>query len=168
MLMQIVTHTPTWVWGLLAALIALGLSQAVTRRMSLVRVTVLPLVLLVLSLAGVLSTFPHTIVPLATWAVGLLVALVAGRGLVRPRGAHWDTGSASFHVPGSWLPLALILALFMLKYAVGVALALQPGLGRELGFDASVGAAYGLFSGLFLARTASLWQLARAPRAIAA
>jgi hypothetical protein len=168
MLMQIVTHTPPWVWGLLAALIALGLSQAVSRRMSLVRVTVLPLVLLVLSLAGVLSTFPHMIVPLAAWAAGLLVALAAGRSLVRPRGARWDAGSASFHVPGSWLPLALILALFMLKYTVGVALALQPGLGRELGFDASVGAAYGLFSGLFLARAASLWQLARAPRAIAA
>lgn len=36
----IVQHSPAWVWGLLAALVALGLWQARARELSLTRVTV--------------------------------------------------------------------------------------------------------------------------------
>lgn len=169
MLMQIVKHTPPWVWGLLAALVALGVSQSLPRRMTVRRATVVPLVLLGLSLAGVVTTFPQAALPLAAWAAGIAVALGIGSGIVQARGARWDAASASFHVPGSWLPLALILALFVIKYGVGIALAMQPGLVRETSFDVAVGTAYGLFSGLFLARAASLWRLARrAPQPAAA
>ena len=45
MITQIVTHTPTWVWGLLLALLWLGLKQSVSRTASLRRVTVMPLVM---------------------------------------------------------------------------------------------------------------------------
>ena len=70
MLIQIVRHTPPWVWGLLAALVALGLSQTLPRQMSTRRVTVLPIVLLALSLAGVATTFSHQALPvLATGQV---------------------------------------------------------------------------------------------------
>jgi hypothetical protein len=57
MLMQIVLNTPGWVWGLLLVLLALGVLQSLPRRVTVRRATVLPLVLLALSLAGVLSTF---------------------------------------------------------------------------------------------------------------
>ncbi len=162
MLLQIVTHTPVWVWGLLAALVALGVWQSLPRRLPAGRALVMPLALLALSLAGVLSTFAAALLPLLAWLAGLALALAVGRPLVRPRGARWDARSAQFHVPGSWLPLLLILTLFSIKYGVGVALALQPGLAREIGFDVAVGLAYGVFSGLFLARAGSLWELRKA------
>lgn len=165
MFSRIIVNTPLWVWGLLAALIALGVSQSLPRRLSVRRATIVPLVLLALSFAGVMSTFPQPAMPLAAWAAGLAVALAIGAPLVQPRGARWDAASALLHVPGSWMPLVLILALFLLKYGVGVALALQPGLVRITIFDVAIGTAYGLFSGLFLARAASLWQLTRTPAA---
>lgn len=162
MLMQIVTNTPPWVWALLAALVALGIWQSLPRRLPARRALVMPLLLLTLSLVGLLSTFAAAPLPVLAWLAGLGVALAAGRPLVRPRGARWDAQAALFHVRGSWLPLLLILALFAIKYGVGVALALRPGLIRDVGFDVAVGFAYGLFSGLFLARAASLWRLKKA------
>ena len=168
MLLQIVTHTPPWVWVLLAVLVALGLSQAMPRRMTLRRLAVLPLVLLALSLSGVVTTFPGAAAPLLAWLVGVSAALAIGRPIVGARGARWDAESASLHVPGSWLPMVLILSLFLAKYAVGVALAMQPSLARQPGFDIGVGLAYGGFSGLFLARAAALWRLARRPLVAAA
>ena len=161
MLIQIVQHTPTWVWGLLTALVALGLSQTLPRQMTTRRATVLPVVLLALSLAGVTSTFPRQAMPLLAWATGVALAVAVGRSLVNSRGARWDPANERFHVPGSWLPLVLIMGLFLTKYGVGVALAMHPALAGDLGFDVMVGLAYGVFSGLFLARALTLWQLAR-------
>lgn len=168
MLMMILANTPSWVWGLLLALIALGASQAVTRQITARRATILPLVLVVLSLAGVTNTFRGAGVPLAAWAAGLALALVAGASLVTIRGARWDAASARFHVPGSLLPMALILSLFMIKYGVGITLAMQPAMAHDLLFGACIGLAYGLFSGLFLARSVSLWRLTRGARAVTA
>jgi hypothetical protein len=162
MLMQILTHTPPWVWGLLTVLLVLGASQAVPRRMTVRRATVMPVILVALSLAGVATTFHAAGLPLLAWAAGLAIALAAGASLVSVRGARWDAASASFDVPGSLLPMALILALFVIKYGVGITLAMHPAIAREMLFGACIGAAYGLFSGLFLARAASLWRLARA------
>lgn len=168
MLVQILKNTPLWVWGLLAVLIALGATQAVARRVTARRAAVLPAVLVVLSLAGVSTTFPAAGVPVAAWVAGLALALAAGASLVPVRGARWDAASGHFDVPGSLLPLALILSLFVIKYGVGVTLAMQPALARDMLFGACTGAAYGLFSGLFLARAASLRRLAGATRPVIA
>jgi hypothetical protein len=167
MLIQILLRTPTWVWALLAVLLAYGLTQTFPRRMSLQRVTIVPLVLLAVSLAGVVSTFGRAATPVLAWAIGIAAALALGRGLVAVRAARWDASTARVHVPGSWLPLALMLGLFLTKYGVGVTLAMRPALGHDLAFDAAVGLAYGGFSGLFVARAAALWRSVSGARAAA-
>lgn len=169
MLLQIIERTPAWVWALLAGLVALGIWQSLPRRLPARRALVMPLVFLTLSLLGLLTTFAAALLlPLLAWLSGVAVAVFVARPLVRPRGARWDAAHALFHVPGSWLPLVLILLLFGVKYAVGVALALQPVLARDAGFDIAVGLAYGLFSGLFLARASALWELRKAGASAAA
>jgi len=117
MLLQIVQHTPLWVWGLLAVLVALGLSQVRTREVSMVRMTILPLVLLALSFSGVVSTFAHATIAILAWAVGVTAAIALGRPFMKVRGASWSSETGLLHVPGSWLPLALIVILFLIKYA---------------------------------------------------
>lgn len=164
----IVQHTPAWVWGLLAALVALGLWQTRPLEMSLTRMTVLPLVLTALSLVGVLSKFAHMPVALAAWAAGVAMALALGRRFVSVRGASWSASRAMLHVPGSWLPLALIVSLFAVKYGAGVSLALAPQLAHDTTFAGLCSLAYGTFSGLFLARALSLRSLATQPAAMQA
>jgi len=162
MFTQIVVHTPKWVWALLLLLIAAGLAQMRARRISVPRATLLPALLLVLSMLGVIGTFGLHGVALSVWATALAAALVFGQGLLAPRGASWSGATRELRVPGSALPLALILGLFATKYAAGVALAMNPLLASDAAFAALCGAAYGSFSGLFAARAVSLWRLTRA------
>ena len=168
MLLQIVQHTPVWVWGLLVALVVFGLSQVRDRAVTLTRMTILPLVLLALSFSGVVSTFAHATIAILAWAVGVATAVALGRRFLQVRGASWSPETGLVHVPGSWLPLALMVALFLIKYGVGVTLAMNHAMAADTTFGACCGLAYGSFSGLFAARALSLRSLVSARFAAAA
>jgi hypothetical protein len=159
---MIVKHTPAWVWGQLAALVALGLWQTRPRAMSLARVSTLPLVLTALSLGGVLKAFGPAPVALVAWLAGALASLALARRAVAVRGASWSASGGRFNVPGSWLPLVLIVSLFALKYGAGASLALAPELATDTSFAGLCSLAYGTFSGVFLARALSLRSVASA------
>ncbi len=160
MFILILMHTPLWVWLLLMALVGLGLAQTRDREVSLARVTVLPLVMVALSLTGVLGAFRHLPIALLAWAVGIAGALVLAPRLVQVRGASWSSTTGRLHLPGSWLPLCLFTGLFTLKYAAGVNLALHPQLASDSLFAGACCLAYGAFSGLFLGRALPLRALA--------
>ena len=164
MLLSIVRQTPTWVWALLAALLALGVSQMRTREASLPRVVLMPLGMAAYSVYGLASAFGGN--PAGTLAAWLLAALlVAGASLLwslqAPAGVRYYAGEARFHLPGSSVPMLLILGIFFTKYIVGVELALQPALVHDNTFTLQIAALYGVFNGIFMARAARLWRLAR-------
>jgi hypothetical protein len=76
-------------------------------------------------------------------------------------GVNFVTETRSFSVPGSWLPLALMMAIFFTKYAVGVILARKLQISGELAFIGSISLIYGLLSGVFLARAVAILRTAR-------
>ena len=81
---------------------------------------------------------------LAAWTLSLLVLLGARwRATTRP-GTAYDPASRQFTVPGSALPLLTMLAVFLLKYGIGVELAMQPALRHDAFFALSTAAGYGL------------------------
>jgi len=53
MILTILEHTPLWVWAVFAALILLGWQQTRTRDVSIARATILPVIMILLSLSGV-------------------------------------------------------------------------------------------------------------------
>ena len=161
MFVAIVQHTPGWVWAALLALVGAGLAQTRDRDVSLLRITILPLVLIVLSVSGVFRTFGHAPVALGGWAAGVGAALAFARNTVAVRGAAWSSSTGRLRVPGSWLPLALIVGLFAVKYVAGASLALHPALADDAAFAGACSLAYGSFGGLFAARALSLRGLAR-------
>lgn len=154
-------HIPTWVFGLLAALIALGVSQSFPRSITLRRSAVLPVVLAGVSLAGVVSTFGQQPLALLAWALGLSGAVAALHGRVDTSAVRFSPATQRFQVPGSWVPLALMLGLFALKFGAGMSLALHPELRGSTPFALAMSAAYGVFSGAFLGRAMALWSVAR-------
>ena len=159
MLLQILANTPKWVFALFAALLALGLSQLLTRRVGLARVTALALGMSAFSLYGTVSAFNAVPVTLLAWlaSAAAVLALLALRAA--PAGTRYDAATRRFTVPGSAVPLAVMMGIFFTKYAVGVTLALQPALARDLPVALALSAVYGAFSGVFLARAARLWRL---------
>lgn len=169
MLLTIVQRTPPWVWGVLAALLLLGASQMRPRNAGLQRVFALPVGMAAFSIVSLAAAFGSAVPAPALAAAWVLAgATVAGLGLwLRPRppaGTRYDAAQRHFSLPGSAVPLLLILALFLTRYVVNVELALQPALARDAGFALQVAALYGAFSGLFALRAARLWRLARTPR----
>jgi hypothetical protein len=162
MIIDILEHTPVWVWLVLAALVALGLIQTRGRTVSRARAYTLPFVFIALSLSGVVRGAGSFPIALAAWTAGAAAAWLLLRRAVAVRRASWLPAIASFHVPGSWLPLTLIVGLFLLKYAAAVAQALHPGLGIDTGFQGATNGIYGVFAGLFWARSWSLRALVRA------
>ena len=162
MLYQILANTPRWVWILLLALLWLGWTQSVTRTASLQRITLMPVAMTGLSLLGTVTAFGAAPWVLMAWlgAAGAAGTLVMQRPL--PFGTHYNPLARRFTIPGTWVPLMLIMGIFLTKYGVGVATSLSPGLARNANFGVCVAAVYGTFSGIFLARAARLWRKALA------
>jgi hypothetical protein len=159
MLLQILKGTPTWVFVLFFALLAIGLLQTRSRSVSTGRLSVLPAAFMAFSLYGVIAAFGPSASNLLAWAAGIGTAVIVGRSLKQPLGARWDASSATFHVPGSWAPLALMMTVFFARYAIAASIAIRPGLAREELFALGASLAYGLLSGAFLARAVRILAL---------
>lgn len=159
-LLPILRNTPLWVWGLLAALLALGISQLRDRTASLARVSLLPLVMTIVSVSGTLSALggtPHRALATLAWFVAAALAYAL---LSRGRNpAQYDSARGVYLLPGSVVPLLLILGIFLVKYVVGVDLAMQPGLVQNTPYVVGVAALYGAFTGVFMGRASHLWRL---------
>ena len=161
MLTEILVHTPRWVWAILLVLLWLGLVQTTPRQARLRRVILLPLAMTGLSLYGTLSSFGTVPASWVMWmgAASMTLAWVASSAL--PTDVRYEASRRTFSLPGSWAPLALMMAIFLTKYAVGVMLAMQPALAHDSAVAAIVASLYGAMSGVFLGRMARLLRLAQ-------
>lgn len=154
-MMQILSHTPTWVFALFAGLLAFGLLQARDRNVKRSVAYVLPIAMVAYSLWGVQTSFGLKAVPLATWLAGMLLVTVVARRAFRQSALSFDPQQNRFFVPGSWVPLAVIMGIFFTKYALAVA---QGRMGAPVGPGAAAALSllFGGLSGYFCARALAL------------
>ncbi|MBU1360947.1 MAG: hypothetical protein KKC79_04330 [Gammaproteobacteria bacterium] len=160
MLTQILTHTPRWVFVLLALLVWLGIKQLFAGSVPLWRTALMPVVMTSLSALGIVSAFGMSPTVLAAWAVVAAIACVVVMSRPLPEGTRYDAAARSFMVRGSAVPLLLMMGIFFTKYVVGVMIAMHPELRHAADFSLGIGMAYGAFSGIFLGRAARLLALA--------
>ncbi|MBX3601835.1 MAG: hypothetical protein KF863_14515 [Rubrivivax sp.] len=161
MIAQILSRTPAWVYALFAVLLAFGLMQTRTRTVRVVPALLLPAGMVALSLAGIQTSFGLALVPVATWAVALAAATLVGQTLLRDERVRYDATAKTFHVPGSWMPLAVIMAIFFAKYVYAVMSALNAAAVSTTAFVVGLAALYGVLSGYFAARAVNLIRLLR-------
>ena len=167
--LDIVTHTPIAVWAVLAGLVLMGLRQTRTRTMSAGRVWLVPLVVGAASLAGALRGFAGAgeLLTGACWAAGAALGFVSNRSLDLPRRVSANA-DGSFTIGGSIAPLLLFVGVFLVRYVVNVALAIQPSLAANPEAAAAAAIAYGFTAGLLAARSRKIWATRRAPAGLAA
>ena len=98
MIVNILSHTPVWVWGLLSALMALCLSQTRQRQLAPWRLLMLPLVLLGLGLWSMAPGFIALPLTALVWlaALGVGVALLAGRPARAGAAAYFSPSWTAF------------------------------------------------------------------------
>lgn len=156
--LQIVMHTPPWVFALLAGLIVFGLMQVRTRGVAMWLALLLPAAMLVLSLSGVVQYVGPSPTALAAWAVGIVAGTTLSLKAIGRNIAAYDAAKGRLTVAGSWVPLLVILGIFCVRYAMGVARAMNFEAVRDANVQLAVSFLLGAFSGYFLARGIRFWR----------
>lgn len=160
-MIQILTHTPVWVFFLFVVLVVFGLQQARSRNVKFFLAYFLPVGMVALSLAGVLSSFGLQAAPVGLWGLGLVATALLLYKLLPLKGARFNQDTGHFFVPGSWVPFVVIMAIFFAKYGVGVMRGFNNPLLLNTSFILCLSFAYGCFSGYFAARALALVSIAR-------
>ena len=152
MVIEIIKHTPLWVWPVFVALVAYGWYQSLGRTVRRSRIALFPLAMITLSCSAVISTFGYSPLGIGCWLLGSMSAIVLGLLLAPSRQTDTAVNGLVF-IPGSWLPMVVLMGIFFMKYAVAICLARQLPIIDAPAFIGSVGFGYGLLGGVFLART---------------
>nr|WP_315468864.1 DUF6622 family protein [uncultured Undibacterium sp.] len=153
---QFLTHTPVWVWFLLATLCFIGYQQTKTRQLSLQRLVILPLMMLGLSLLSLNNSFGFQASVLALWLSSLLLSTWLFYSRQSSADGSYDDGSGLMTVRGSWLQLMLILGMFLTRYILNAGLAMHAELAQQSAFSLSIATAFGVINGAFLGRVLGL------------
>jgi hypothetical protein len=155
-LTMILSQVPSGVWFLLVALVALGLSQTRERWVSASRLRRMPLAFLAFSAWSTVGAFGWQ----GLTVLGFLAGVWTTRQIVVasgwPGAARHDAQRDAYLVPGSWMPLAVMMGIFVLKFLVGMTLAMNPALAHEAAVVMGVSALNGALGSLFLARSRNL------------
>ncbi len=153
---EIIQNTPTWVWILLAVLAALGAMQMCERTVKRFTVLIAPIALLMVGLFA----SPRPAYAFAWWVAAFALMLLFGfkRGRVRS-GVRYLPESDALSMPGSVLPMIVMLAIFMISYMLNIAFALKPTLRGDAMVQSIAAVMLGALSGLFLARALRLFRL---------
>lgn len=154
MLQQIISHTPIYVWAILAFLISRGVAASTDRTVSLRSLFIIPAVMLALSLQDLDNKFSVNGAVLGAWLVSLLAGAALAWQLLEGVTVSADRAAGTVTPRGSWMPLALMMAIFFAKYSVAVMLAIQPAARHSMLVAVIVGCAFGLFNGIFVGRLA--------------
>ena len=153
--MQTLQHIPLWVFGLFFGLVALGWLQTRTRQVRKLQLLGVKVALTVVTLISVVQLWwptPWLAIALISWALTGLFVIWASRQSAAPAGASYNPATQRFTLPGSWLPLALFMAIFACKFVVGMLNAIAAETMHSLQASIGISALYGLLSGIVIAR----------------
>jgi hypothetical protein len=161
-LSALISHTPTWVFAIFFTLLVLGFIQSKERIVKIKTVFILPIAMIIFSFFGVSSVFGLSILTISLWGIGLATTLVIGLKLACPRLVSFSEQSNKLTIPGSWVPLFFMMAIFFTKYFVGFAVARELPIVNENMFIILLSLLYGAFSGIFLSRGFVMFKASKA------
>lgn len=150
---------PLWPFAILAGLVVIGIRQSADRVVEPAAMARMALAMMGFSLYGVTAAFGAQALPVLCWAVGFAASVVLGAPVLAPRGLARE--GQAVRVPGSWLPLALMLGIFVAKFALGFATGVGSPVLQQAWFMAVASAVFGSLSGAFAARAVAVHRFVR-------
>jgi len=147
------------VFGLFIFLVALGFQQSKERTVKKYLILPLPIGMVFLSYFGVSSSFGLSLTPIGLWFLSLACVAILVAKYLPVKNAQFNSETESFSIAGSWIPVVLMMAIFFIKYFIGVLNALQPTIVSNPVFIIVCSLIYGAFSGFFAARAISTWRI---------
>lgn len=154
LLLQILIHTPVWVWAILAFLVWRGGAAMRPGRISLQKLAIVPVLFSVWGVWSISHRYGGSGLAWAGWLVGIGAGAALGWRLLRRATLTLDPATGALWRSADYSQLPLLLITFLIKYGFEVAFAVAPPL-VNIG---SVSAAYlllsGAFTGMFIGRFA--------------
>jgi hypothetical protein len=120
---RILTHTPLWVFALLAYLVWQGIKAMQPRTTPIWRALIVPVVFIVWGMSRIGFGHQDSAWPLVAWIAAALVLMPLG--VLTPRPFELDHVTGQIIRPGSAFALIRNLIVFVLQYAVGVITAID-------------------------------------------
>jgi hypothetical protein len=158
---DILLGTPTWVWVLLAVLVSRGMMAMKGGTAPLSKLGIVPAVF-----AG--WGFLHLMSDPATgwdtalmWMAGGALGLGLGAAIAKRSGLTVDRIRRTVTLPGSMVPLVLILLTFAMKFWIGFELATATHIGVDSTFVVLNGLVSGVVAGIFAGRFLIYWLALR-------
>lgn len=149
-IMDIISHTPVWVWPLLVFLVLSGIAALQPRKSRPVSMLLIPVFFFVWGLSAIFLTLSAWLATLAVFIVAMAIGSAAGWLLARRYpAATYDEDAKRVMRPGTPLTLIFILIGFAAKYVLSAVIAINPDLSATLGFSIVYGTMSGLISGVF-------------------
>lgn len=155
------SHIPVWVFAVLILLLAIGYRQSHPRDLAPRMVLLIAIAMSAYSLLGLVSTFGAAPAPIVGWAAGQGLAVTLGRRLLVPPGISFVPAARKVHVPGSWIPMLLVIGIFCVRFALGFAAGVGAPVQPESALATGLALMLGLLSGGFAARALAVQRVAR-------
>jgi hypothetical protein len=157
-MIDIFKYTPLWVYGLFVALLVFGLQQTRDRKINRILALTLPIGMIVLSLAGVVTSFGFLIENIGYWLLGVVTTSLVLDKLLKINGLQYYQTTKKYFVPGSSIPLIVIMVIFFTKYVVGVLNGLNVNMSETQGLELGLCVLYGTCSGYFVFRLIKIFK----------
>lgn len=156
---QIVSNTPVFVWVILGFLVYRGFIASLDREVKIKKIVIIPIIMFILSLQGILTSFGGSPESLLAWMLALGTGILIAWNRFQVSQIRISAPTKMVFLRGSWTPMLLMMAIFFLKYAVNVALAIHPAIRQDMVFMLLNCVLFGIFSGIFLGNMARILHL---------
>lgn len=153
---------PAWVPVLFVALAFLGYRLSMPRTVRPGKLLLIALAMLAWSLYGLVGQFGLAPLALLLWVLGYGAALTLGARYFSAQGL--TAVGDRVHMPGSWVPLALMMGIFSARFVLGAATAMHSPMLHDAAFIAGTSLVLGVLSGGFGARALAALRCAASPR----
>lgn len=144
--------TPWWVYLLLVILVRRGIAAARPSVMRVWKLAILPVIFLVLDVAGMAQNNRITMFMILLWILLCVAGGAVGYWLFRNTALRADRGKWLVGLPGDVRVLPLVLVVFAVKYVIQYLEASSGALASSAGFIVVSLAVSGFFTGIFMGR----------------
>jgi hypothetical protein len=157
---QAIANTPIWVFPLILVVLVLGARNLQARERSVASLFVLPVVMLALAIVNLTGSSADLTLTIPAAVVSFLIGCGIGWNLV-PRETVVDRAAGTVHVPSSVSPLLVVIAIVILRYAIGYIYGRWPELRGDPALALEFGATGALLAGIVWGRILRLGTIYR-------
>jgi len=158
---DILLGAPTWVWVVLAVLVSRGMKALKGGTASLSKLGIVPAVFAAWGLLRLLSDSVTGRDTALMWVAGGALGVGIGVAVAKRSGMTVDRVRRTVTLPGSAVPLMLILLIFATRFWIGFELATTAQIGVDSTFVELDGLMAGVVAGIFAGRFLIYWLALR-------